>query len=279
MSSIKLYIDRINQKHRKVLSVFLPAGYPLPADFVSLAVDILNHGADMLEIGIPFSDPIADGPIIQQASQKMLAEGINLSQIFNYAAQIRTKTKKPLILMGYANTVYRYGLKDFIKESGDSGIDGLIIPDVPLEEYDTFWGCHRPAAGGPDIILLTTPTSGKERIRAIDARSRGFVYCVSITGTTGLPNQFNAQTVKNIRRTYRILVENKMLIGFGIFRAADVRRFAPYCDGVIVGSAVIRALTDGLTTHDFAPALQLISELSEACSEKATKSGEKNKGT
>jgi tryptophan synthase alpha chain len=265
MSAIKTYIDQISQKQRKVLSVFLPAGYPLPADFASLAIDVCDHGADMLEIGIPFSDPIADGPIIQQASQKMLEAGINLSQIFRYAEQIRSKTEKPLILMGYANTVYRYGLKKFINDSYNSGITGLIIPDIPLEEYDTFWGHHSEDL---DIILLTTPTSDKERIRAIDNHSSGFVYCVSITGTTGLQNQFNAQTLVDIQRTYRLLSKNKMLIGFGIFGAADVRRFTPYCDGVIVGSAVIRALAEGSTPHDYTLALQLISELSKACAEK-----------
>ncbi len=252
MSKIKSYIELINQQQRKALSVFLPAGYPLPADFTSLAVDVLDRGADMLEIGIPFSDPIADGPIIQQASQKMLEAGINLSQIFKYAGQIRSKTEKPLILMGYANTVYRYGLKKFIDDSYNSGINGLIIPDIPLEEYDTFWG-RRPE--DLDIILLTTPTSGKERIRAIDNRSSGFVYCVSITGTTGMQNQFNSQTLVDIQRTYRLLSKNKMLIGFGIFGAADVRRFAPYCDGVIVGSAVIRALGQGSTPHDYTPGI------------------------
>ncbi len=263
MSKIKSYIDQINQKQCKALSVFLPAGYPLPAEFTSLALDVFDHGADILEIGIPFSDPIADGPIIQQASQKMLDAGINLSQIFRYARQIRSKTDKPLILMGYANTVYRYGLKKFIKDSYNSGINGLIIPDIPLEEYDTFWGHRRPA--GLDIILLTTPTSGQERIRAIDNRSSGFVYCVSITGTTGLQNQFNSQTLKNIQRTYQLLSRNKMLIGFGIFGAADVQRFAPYCDGVIVGSAVIKALAESSTPHGYTSALRLISELSAAC--------------
>ncbi len=265
MSVIKKYIDNLNSNNRKALSVFLPAGYPLPADFVSLAVDVFDQGADILEIGIPFSDPIADGPIIQQASQKTLEAGIALPQIFRYAEQIRAKTAKPLILMGYANTVYRYGLKAFIADSYNSGINGLIIPDIPLEEYDTFWG---RSPNDLDIILLTTPTSNKERIRAIDTRSSGFVYCVSITGTTGLQNQFNSQTLKNIQRTYRLLSQNKMLIGFGIFGAADVRRFAPYCDGVIVGSAVICALADSSTTHNYAQALKLIAELNGACGEK-----------
>jgi len=262
MSSIKSYIDSLNQKHCKALSVFLPAGYPLPADFVSLAVDILANGADILEIGIPFSDPIADGPIIQQASQKMLETGMNLPKIFQYAQQIRTKTEKPIILMGYANTVYRYGLKEFIHDSYNSGINGLIIPDVPLEEQDSFW-VEKPI--DLDIILLTTPTSGRDRIRAIDARSSGFVYCVSITGITGMQNQFDSKTIVNIQRTYNLLKRNKMLIGFGIYNAQDVRRFAPYCDGVIVGSVVIKALANRPTTNQYIPALQLISELSKAC--------------
>jgi tryptophan synthase alpha chain len=262
MFSIKPYIDSINKQQRKALSVFLPAGYPLPADFVLLAVDVLNHGADILEIGIPFSDPIADGPVIQQASQKMLEAGITLSQIFQYVEQIRTKTEKPIILMGYANTVFRYGLKEFIAASQQSGVNGLIIPDIPLEEYDTFW---QQKSGHLDIILLTTPTSSKERIRAIDNRSTGFVYCVSITGTTGMQNQFDSQTMANIKRTYHLLEHNKMMIGFGIYSAQDVRRFIPDCDGVIVGSAVIRALNEISEEHKYTSALKFISELSDAC--------------
>jgi tryptophan synthase alpha chain len=266
MTRIKSYIDRINKNRRKALSVFLPAGFPLPADFVSLAVDVCDRGADLLEIGIPFSDPIADGPIIQQASQKMLEAGMTPSRIFRYAEQIRAKTEKPLILMGYANSVFRFGLKDFIAACNHSGIDGLIIPDIPLEEYDGFW---KEKPGSPDIILLTTPTSSRARIAAIDARSTGFVYCVSITGTTGMQNRFDSRTLANIRRTYKLLKQNKMLIGFGIYSGKDVRRFAPYCDGVIVGSAVIRALADKKAADPYAPALRLVSELSLACAEEA----------
>jgi tryptophan synthase alpha chain len=252
------YIDRLNRQKRKVLSVFLTAGYPLREGFTDLALEILEDGADMLEIGIPFSDPIADGPVIQQASQKALSSGVKLEDVFRYTREIRKHTDKPLILMGYANPILRFGTGQFLEESRRCGANGLIIPDVPLEEYGTFWrGLHEDT----DIIQLTTPTSSEERIRAIDDCSRGFVYCVSVTGTTGVRNEFDERVMDKIRRTYRLVTRNKMLIGFGISRDADVKRFAPWCDGVIVGSAVIRLLADG----PFDPALELIRELDRAC--------------
>jgi len=256
------YIDRLNRQKRKVLSVFLTAGYPRREGFTDLALEILEKGADMLEIGIPFSDPIADGPVIQQASQTALSSGVKLEDVFRYTLEIRKHTDKPLILMGYANPVLRFGIRQFLVESRGCGVNGLIIPDVPLEEYESFWG------GLPkdtDIIQLTTPTSTEERIRAIDDRSRGFVYCVSVTGTTGVRNEFDGRIMDTIRRTYRLVTRNKMLIGFGISRESDVKGFAPWCDGVIVGSAVIRRLAEGAGTKTFGPAMELIKELDRAC--------------
>lgn len=252
------YIDRLNKKKRKALSVFLTAGYPRREGFTDLALEILKNGADMLEIGIPFSDPIADGPVIQQASQTALFAGVKLEDVFRYSEEIRKHTDKPLIMMGYANPVMRFGTGQFLAESRRCGVNGLIIPDVPLEEYETFWGGQQK---GTDIIQLTTPTSSEQRIRAIDDCSRGFVYCVSVTGTTGVRNEFDGRVMDTIRRTYQLVVRNKMLIGFGISREEDVKRFAPWCDGVIVGSAVIRLLAD----KPVGPALELIRQLDRAC--------------
>ena len=264
MANIASCIDKLNKNNQKALSVFLTAGYPDKNDFVRLALEVLENGADMLEIGIPFSDPIAAGPVIQQASQKALRAGITMDHIFNYVREIRSQTGKPLILMGYANPVMRYGIKSFIETGVESGVNGVIVPDIPLEEYDGFWGTPREL---PEVIQLTTPTSTEARIKAIDARSRGFVYCVSVTGTTGGNTAFDVHTLENVKRTYQILQKNKMLIGFGISGPEDVRIFAPYCDGVIVGSAVIRRLQGESGNRNYTPALELISELSEACHE------------
>ncbi len=262
MNNIAAYIDRLNKKNRKALSVFLTAGYPRADDFVRLALDVLEKGADLLEIGIPFSDPIADGPVIQFASQKALASGITIDRIFSYVEEIRKSSDKPVILMGYANPVLRYGIEPFLRTSRNSGVNGIIVPDIPLEEYASFWGSPPDDI---DIIQLTTPTSPESRIKAIDQRSRGFVYCVSVAGTTGVKNKFDEHAVAHVRRTYSLLKKNKMLIGFGISGAEDVREFSPYCDGVIVGSAVLRCLENVGDEREFSSALNLVSELSSAC--------------
>ena len=261
MSGINQYIDHLNQNSRKALSVFLTAGYPQKNDFADLAVEVLDAGADMLEIGIPFSDPVADGPVIQHSSQLALANGVTLVDTLRWAEAIKNRTQKPVILMGYANSLLSHGLPNFIKAANDAGVDGLIIPDVPLDEYESFWTSNLK---GIEVILLTTPTSPDERIKHIDQCSEGFVYCVSVTGTTGIQGNFDDRIMENIQRTYRLITKNKMLIGFGISRPDDVKKFAPHCDGVIVGSAVIRQLGEG-EPADRKKTVQLVNDLSLAC--------------
>jgi tryptophan synthase alpha chain len=266
MSQINSYIKEINARNRKALSVFLTAGFPEKANFATLALNILDAGADLLELGIPFSDPIADGPVIQHSSQVALHQGITLHDSLDFAAQIKSRTEKPVILMGYSNPLLSYGLENFIRDARNSGVDGLIIPDVPLEEHDQFWNCDLK---GLDVILLTTPTSTEERIRAIDAHSSGFVYCVSVTGTTGVRSTFDSKVLENIDRTYRIIVKNKMLIGFGISTPQNISEFAPYCDGVIVGSAVVkRLMADRERSENYSGTMRFIRGLSEACGRK-----------
>jgi len=256
------YIEHLNKNNRKVLSVFLTAGFPAVNKFVHLALEMFEKGADMLEIGIPFSDPIADGPVIQYASQKALAAGVTIDQILKFVQDIRRYSDKPLILMGYANPILSYGIDNFLKVCRDCGVNGLIVPDVPLEEYHSFWGT---APREPDIILLTTPTSPVERIKAIDRHSQGFVYCVSMTGTTGISNKYDGHVMEHVKKTYELMAAHKMLIGFGISGAQDVKRFAPYCDGVIVGSSVIRRLITDSGDDSYASSFALIKDLSTAC--------------
>ncbi len=259
MSFIADTIQSVNSKNRKALSVFLTAGFPRKENFVELARSIYDAGADLLEIGIPFSDPLADGPVIQNSSQVALANGMDLHTVLQMAEAIKKSAARPLILMGYSNPIIHYGFERFDADAANAGVDGLIIPDVPLEEYDDFFGQSNT---GIDRILLTTPTSPKERIIEIDRRSSGFVYCVSVTGTTGERNHFDERTLANLQRTYHTLQNNKMLIGFGISSPQDVKQFAPFCDGVIVGSAMIKRLMN--SRED---ALQLIGALRKACDE------------
>ncbi|NJD21702.1 MAG: tryptophan synthase subunit alpha [Melioribacter sp.] len=259
MSFIKNYIEGINNNARKVLSIFLTAGFPNKNNFVDLAKRVFDSGADMIELGIPFSDPLADGPIIQASSKIALDNGIKLKDVFSFSEAITSGTDKPVILMGYANPIRKYGIENFFRDANSCGVKGLIIPDVPLEEYDFFF---ESSTHSIDVILLTTPASSKERIKAIDEKSSGFVYCVSITGTTGVKENFSDEVISNISRTRSLIKKNKMLIGFGVSKPEDVKTFSPYCDGVIVGSAVIKSL---LNNDNYDTTLRLISQLSQAC--------------
>lgn len=259
MSFIKNYIEGINNNARKVLSIFLTAGFPNKNNFVDLAKQVFDSGADMIELGIPFSDPLADGPIIQASSKIALDNGIKLKDVFSFSEEISSGTEKPVILMGYANPIRKYGIENFFRDANSCGVKGLIIPDVPLEEYDFFF---ESSTHSIDVILLTTPASSKERIKAIDEKSSGFVYCVSITGTTGVKENFSDEVINNISCTRSLIKKNKMLIGFGVSKPEDVKTFSPYCDGVIVGSAVIKSL---LNNDNYDTTLRLISQLSQAC--------------
>ena len=257
MSYISDYIKKKNEANEKVLSVFLTSGFPDKENFAGLALDILNAGADMLEIGFPFSDPLADGPIIQASSQKALLNGINLHTTFEYVKEIRKKNNKPLILMGYANPVLSLGIDKFAEEIKNSGANGVIIPDVPIDEYDNFFN---KSFEDIDKILLITPTTSEERVKEIDKRSSGFVYCVSVSGTTGLHNK--NKSLEFIKKNQKLVTRNKMLVGFGISNEEDAKRYSPFCDGVIVGSAVIKSLTNENGNHN--QTIELVKKLKNA---------------
>ncbi len=261
MSVIAEQIVNENENGRRALSIFLTAGFPQSKGFTDLALAILESGADMLEIGIPFSDPLADGPIIQMSSQTALANGINLRSIFNFIEEIKNKTNKPIILMGYANPLLKYGLNRFIEDAENSGAEGLIVPDVPVEEADDF---YKDINSKIDKILLTTPTSNETRIKNIDSKSEGFVYCVSVTGTTGSGKKFTDETITNLKYTYEIIKKNKMMIGFGISTSEDVELVKPYCDGIIIGSALIK-LIEANKDNYMEPVRNYIEKIKKAC--------------
>lgn len=259
MSYIKNYIDRLNNNGRKALSIFLTAGFPNKDNFIELAKEILDSGADILELGIPFSDPLADGPIIQTSSTIALKNNVTIKDVLIYTEKLCKFTDKPIILMGYANPIVHYNKIIFFNDAVNAGAKGLIIPDIPLEEFDSFFNGYQ---NNLDIILLTTPTSTNDRIKLIDEKSSGFVYCVSVTGTTGIKDSFEKETYDNLKRTYSLIKKNKMMIGFGISKAEDIKNFSPYCDGVIVGSRIIKSILEGKNVDEIK---NLVSELSNAC--------------
>ena len=259
MTKIANYISKKNNNNEKVLSVFLTSGFPDKNNFVELALKVLDAGANMLEIGFPFSDPLADGPIIQHSSQTALENGINITKTFEFIKEIRKQTNKPLIMMGYANPVLSYGVMRFAESAKSSGVDGIIIPDIPIEEYENFYNNFFDDI---DTILLVTPTTSNERIKLIDEKSSGFIYCVSVSGTTGIQNQNKNSSIEFVKRAQSIVKKNKTLVGFGISNEEDAKKLATFCDGIIVGSAVIKSLIND--DENYSKTIGLIQKIKSA---------------
>lgn len=259
MSLINKKIESVNAKGEKALTVFLTAGFPNPQKFVDLVLAMEKAGADLIEIGLPFGDSLADGPVIQSSYVEALKHKINLNQTLEYISEVKTMSDIPIILMSSSNPILNFVNDNFCKKAGKANVDGLIIPDVPLEEYDDFFTSDFDQF---DKILLTTPTSSEERIKNIDEKSSGFLYCVSVVGTTGVRNKFDEYVLQNLDRTYKIASKNKMQIGFGISSGEDVKIFSPYCDGVIVGSAIIKSLSND--DENFSKTIELVKELKKA---------------
>lgn len=229
----------------KLLSLFLTAGYPDPAETVDLVLGMEKNGADIIELGMPFSDPLADGPTIQYSSQVALEKGIDIDQILDMVAQIRTQSNIPIILMGYVNPVLRYGIDAFFHKAAQVGVDGLILPDVPPEES----GMMSRYADQYDLplIYLVAPNTSDERMKQIDELSSGFVYCVSVAGVTGARDgeEVAASVARFIDRVDKHIRKNPTMIGFGIKSYEDAQRIAQKAEGFIVGSALI----DTIRTH------------------------------
>lgn len=224
---------------RSALILYLTAGFPRLEGFVDLAVAILEAGADALEIGIPFSDPLLDGPAIQRSQQQALEGGVNPATCLQLAAQIRARNDKPLLFMGAYNPVLAYGLDRFCREAAQAGVSALIVPDVPIEEQDEL----RVAtdASGLHLIQLLAPTSTPERLQRVCAAASGFVYCISVTGLTGVRAGV-AQAAKPLVEAVRACTTLPVAVGFGISGPEQAREVAAFADGVIVGSALINLL-------------------------------------
>jgi tryptophan synthase alpha chain len=231
---------------RKALTLFLTAGYPRAESTPDLVPALADAGADVIEIGIPFSDPLADGPVIQESSMVALKNGVTLETILRDVRTIRSASTIPLVLMGYLNPILSYGAERFFLDASEAGIDGLILPELPLEEsnrYRSSIDSHRLAQ-----ILLVTPTTPVKRIAAIDEASSGFLYCVSTTGVTGQVGMSARE--EYLDRVKSIARKNRVLVGFGISTPETARQSAAHADGVIVGSALIRRIASGENQKD-----------------------------
>ncbi len=238
-------MNRINRlfenRKKKILSVYFTAGYPDLNDTLTIIKELEKSGVDMIEIGMPFSDPVADGPVIQRSSEIALKNGMNINLLFNQLAKVREVTDMPLILMGYINPVFRYGMENFLEKCNETGIDGTIIPDLPP---DVYMESYEPLYVKNDIInvFLVTPQSSDERIKYLDQISKGFIYVVSTAKTTGGVNSFNQSHMDYFRKLDNLKLKSPRLVGFGISDRITFNQACEYSDGAIIGSAFIRSL-------------------------------------
>jgi tryptophan synthase alpha chain len=231
-------------KQHHILSVYFTAGYPQLNDTTAIIHALEAHGIDLVEIGIPFSDPMADGPVIQESGTVALRNGMSLRRLFEQLAGIRRdEVRIPLILMGYLNPVMQYGFENFCRQCRSAGIDGAIIPDLPFDDYIRE---YKPVADRYDvkIILLITPETSEERIRWIDAHTDGFIYMVSSAATTGAQQHFDEQRLAYFRKISDMHLKNPCLIGFGISNRETLAAAQEYAAGAIVGSKFISLLKD-----------------------------------
>ncbi len=227
---------------RDILSIYFTAGFPELVNTVKIACLLGESGADLIEIGIPYSDPVADGPIIQKSNQAALDNGMTVKILMDQLRTLRQKSDIPVILMGYLNPVLQYGVEEFCRQCQILGIDGLIIPDLPMSEYMEHYqrifhqfNLHH--------IFLVTPQTTEERLRLIDDRSTSFIYAVSDSSVTGKTRDITSSQRKYFQRLGNMKLTHPFIIGFGIYDASTFREACDYADGAIIGSAFIKAIS------------------------------------
>ena len=235
-----------NTKKNGIRSVFFTAGYPKPDDTTKILKELENKGIDMVEIGIPFSDPMADGTVIQEASTAALRNGMSLHLLFDQLEEIRKDVHIPIILMGYLNPIMQYGFESFCRKCVQTGVDGMIIPDLPFADYMED---YKAVADRYDLkmIMLITPETSEERIRLIDKHTSGFIYMVSSASTTGAQQSFNEHKQAYFQRIGRMSLRNPRLIGFGISNKATFDAAATNSSGAIIGSKFMQLLKNEQT--------------------------------
>jgi tryptophan synthase alpha chain len=228
------------QKQHNVLNIYCTAGYPYADATLPVMQALQQHGADMIELGMPYSDPLADGPVIQASSSKAIQDGMTIERLFQQLQGFRGHVHVPVVLMGYMNPVLQYGFERFCSDAAQVGIDGLILPDLPEYEFETM---YRPVLQqyGLDFIFLVTPETAEERLRKLDSLSSGFLYAVSSSSVTGSDKSFSP--VKSyLQKLQNAQLNNPFLVGFGIKDAATFNTACKYANGAIIGSAYVKAL-------------------------------------
>lgn len=237
-------IDQLFHTHKDhVLSIYFCAGTPTLEGTADVIRTLEQRGVQMIEIGIPFSDPMADGPVIQHAATQALRNGMTLHKLFSQLEHIRPEVQMPLVLMGYLNPIMQYGFENFCRKCQECGIDGVIIPDLPFKDYMNE---YRPVADkyGIHVIMLITPETSEERIRQIDEHTNGFIYMVSSAAVTGAQKEFNAQKQAYFQRIEQMNLRNPRMIGFGISNKNTYEAAAAHAAGCIIGSKFVSLLEE-----------------------------------
>jgi len=239
-------MNRINHTlaaDKKLLSIYFTAGYPELEDTVPIIQKLEKSGVDMVEIGLPFSDPLADGPVIQQSSTQALKNGMTSEKLFEQLKGIRPAVKIPLIIMGYFNPILQFGVEAFCKRCSEVGIDGLIIPDLPVNVFHEKYQASFKKYGLINIFLIT-PQTTEERIRYIDSISEGFIYMVSSASTTGAKKSFGEPEQEYFKRIASMKLQSEQIIGFGISNKETFEQATKYAKGAIIGSAYVNFLSE-----------------------------------
>ena len=239
MNRIDRKFRELRSRKKKAFIAYVTAGYPDLATTAKIVPALERSGVDIIELGIPFSDPIADGPTIQAASQRALENKVTMKKVFAMVAKLRRETEMPIVFMTYFNPVLRYGLKDFFRSCRSCGVDGVIVPDLPCEEAKELIKTGR--AAGVATIFLVAPTSTRQRIGKIVANSKGFIYYVSLTGVTGARAKLPEDILSKLK-VIKSMTKKPVAVGFGVSNAVQAKRLAKIADGVIVGSAIVRII-------------------------------------
>ena len=232
-----------NKKNARVLNVYCTAGFPKLNSTLEVMESLQSNGADIIEVGMPYSDPLADGEVIQSSSLVALENGMTLEILFEQLAEMRKIIQVPVILMGYMNPILQYGFERFCAAAKAVGVDGLILPDLPLYEFEHIYGATIKA-NDLDFIFLVTPETSEERLRKLDALSSGFIYAVSSSATTGKDKDFS-KVALYLKRLKAFNLKNPFLVGFGIKDKESFDAVNEYANGAIIGSAYIKALSNG----------------------------------
>jgi tryptophan synthase alpha chain len=234
--------ELFRRKPNGILNVYFTAGYPTLESTQEVMMGIQKGGADLIEIGMPYSDPLADGEVIQESSAVAIENGMSIEKLFSQLKTFRQEVTLPVVLMGYMNPVMQYGFQKFCEQAAQVGVDGLILPDLPAYEFENSYG-DIVKRNGLDFVFLVTPETSEARVRKLDALSSGFVYAVSSSSTTGKEKDFD-HVVAYLNRLKSYSLKNPFLVGFGIKDKASFDFVKPHANGAIIGSAFIKALNN-----------------------------------